>query len=151
MCLRVLKNIFQVFIKCHPKLNVFSFISKTVRKAYQLSKTRKCSNFSRASQRSLVRMCRTNFRFNGQMLFDKCIFVFLRLITSRTPTILLSKDVKNFAEVCYQVIFPIFMRSLAEKWVFVSTFSKTQVSALTKVYQHDHEKHQNKPPWHSLN
>ncbi len=131
-CFNVLKNIFQIYSKCHPKLDVFSFISKIPRKTYQLSKTRKCSSFSRTPQKSSIRMCRTHFRFNEKMLFDKCFFVFLKPIRNRIPKILLSKDSKNYTEECYQVIFSIFIGFLAEKWVFVCSNSKSKSSALVK-------------------
>ncbi len=151
LCFRVLKNIFQIYSKCHPKLDNFSFISKTARKTCQLSKTRKCSNFSRTPQRSSIRMCRTHFRFKQKMLSDKCIFAFLKPIKNRMPKILLYKGAKNYSEECYQVIFSIFIRFLAEKWVFVSSLSKPNMGALTKVSHHDQDRQQNKPPWHNLN
>ncbi len=69
-CFRVLITVFQKIGKFHQLSTNFSFTSKIVRKDHQLSKTRKCSSFSRAPSKALMRMCRTHFRF-GKRLWQK--------------------------------------------------------------------------------
>ncbi len=108
MCFNILKIVFQNFRLIHRKLTVFSFISKLVRKACELSKMRKCSSFSRAPSISLLRMSQIHFRFGQKYVFYSSFFAFLRRTSDRTDKIYKPKSRENYAVTSYQVFFKFF-------------------------------------------
>ena len=103
-CFNILTIIFQNFRQNIRNLTKFSFISKLVRKACDLSKMQKCSSFSRALPKSLLRMSRINFRFSQKCAFYSSFFAFLRKTRYRTTQKIISIDSQNYAVPGYQVI-----------------------------------------------
>ena len=128
-CFNMLTSIFQNFRHNIRQLTIFSFISKLVRKACELSKMRKCSSFSRAPPISLLRMSQIHFRFGQKYVFYSSFFAFLRNTSNRTTQKITPIKSKNYALQHNQVTFMYFAEYHAKIKPNVSKFKHHSIFA----------------------